>query len=262
MITEQRESSKEKINQALNKIIGLFKTGNVPEAVAIVTFPPLNVPMCRWSLGNRILAFGAGTSDARGYRQWQEVGRQVKTGEKAFFILAPRMVKKEEQEKDPEYFLAGFLAVPVFAAVQTSGEPLQYENNPLPNFPLLEKAKSWGIEVVTIPGQNYHFGYFQPDKNRICLATPQETIFFHELAHAAQYRIDGVLKREQDPKQEIIAELSAQVLALFVGTEIKSTLGNAYGYIFKYAQKEKRDIGKACLSVLGTVEKVLAEILS
>ena len=67
-----------KIHQALQGIIEKFQNGNIPKAIAISTFPIPNIPAAKWSLPNRTLMFIAGTRDARGYRQWQKVGRYVK----------------------------------------------------------------------------------------------------------------------------------------------------------------------------------------
>ncbi len=43
-------------------------------------------PSSKWSLRNRLLMLSAGTSDARGYRQWREVGRHVRAGSPRHFI--------------------------------------------------------------------------------------------------------------------------------------------------------------------------------
>src|SRR5437016_5817311 len=83
----------------------------------------------RWSLNNRLLAMIAGTSDARGYRQWQEVGRFVKGGTKALYIVAPKKFKKgevedaETGEKHAVFGISGFLAVPLFRFEDTDGKP-------------------------------------------------------------------------------------------------------------------------------------------
>ena len=46
---------------------------------------------------------------------------------------------------------------------------------------------------------------------------PEESVFFHELAHAAHEKVKGTLKAGQDPLQEVVAELSAQALCRMVG---------------------------------------------
>ena len=124
-------SDSEKAKACLSKIVDLFKQGNVPEALAVVTIPPqTNIPSAKWSLGNRILQFLADTSDARGFRQWQEAGRQVKKGSKAFHILGPKArtitEKDEKGDKIEKHIVMGFFAIPVFRAEDTDGEPLPY----------------------------------------------------------------------------------------------------------------------------------------
>ena len=72
------EIKAEKITSTLHNIIQLFEAGNVPEAIAIATFPRFDVPSSAWSLANRLLMMIAGTSDARGWQQWQMAGRYIK----------------------------------------------------------------------------------------------------------------------------------------------------------------------------------------
>ena len=84
------------VQEPLHNIIELFQTGQIPEAVAFATFPSCDVPCSHWSFANRLLCFFHHTEDARGYRQWQAVNRQVKKGAKAFHIIAPRLGKKKK----------------------------------------------------------------------------------------------------------------------------------------------------------------------
>src|SRR4030067_153556 len=110
----------EKVRQALERVVQRFKEGDIPEAIAYSMFPIPNIPASRWSLLNRTLMFISGTSDARGYRQWQEVGRHVKKGSKAITILAPRFIRKQtEEDEEAKSILVGFLSVPVFKVEDT-----------------------------------------------------------------------------------------------------------------------------------------------
>jgi len=98
----------------------------------------------------------AGHSDARGYRQWQEVGRHVKKGRKSFPILVPVMRKgtrknAETGEEEDYQYVAGFSSAPVFGLSQTEGDPLP-DTNPeiaawLENLPLLDVAREWDLSV-------------------------------------------------------------------------------------------------------------------
>jgi len=251
----------DKVKLALQSIVDRFEAGDIPEVIAYSTFPIPEIPAAKWSLLNRTLMFIAGTRDARGFKQWQDVGRHVKKGSKAITILAPRFVKKDRESREDEtMILAGFLTVSVFRVEDTEGDPLGYKEIQLPEFPLIEVAKSWGISVEAIPGNYRYFGYFSPGQNQISLATKEETVFFHELAHAAHEKVLGQLKRGQDWKQEIVAELSAAALCRLVGKGSKY-LGNNYRYIERYAEEAKLTAVQGCLKVMKDVENVLNLIL-
>ena len=60
-----------------------------------------------------------------GYRAWQELGRQVRKGERGLQILAPviRKVTPDNGEEE-ERRVVGFRVVHVFDIAQTDGEPL------------------------------------------------------------------------------------------------------------------------------------------
>jgi antirestriction protein ArdC len=254
----------EKVQTALRSIVERFENGDIPEAIAFSTFPIPDIPAAKWSLLNRTLMFIAGTQDARGFRQWREAGRHVKKGAKAITILAPRFIKtetlEEPKEEKEKKILAGFLAVPVFRVEDTEGEPLDYRQIELSDLPLIEVAKSWGISVTAIPGNYQYFGYFSQERKEIALASQEESVFFHELAHAAHQRILGQLKRGQDWKQEIVAELSAAVLCKIVGKTSKF-LGRNYQYIESYAKQVHLTAVQGCLKVMSDVESVLNLIL-
>jgi hypothetical protein len=249
----------DRIKNALYGILEKFQSGEIPEVIAIATFPPKNIPAARWSLMNRMLMYISGTKDARGFHQWLAVNRRVRKGAKANTIFAPRMVKQEINGRE-EMVLHGFLAVPVFKVEDTEGEPLDYEWQRLPALPLHEVAKSWGITVKAIPGNDRYLGCYRPERGQIELASKDESIFFHELAHAAHDRIGG-LSEEDSPLEEIVAELSAQALCCIVGKTSRH-LGNSYQYIDRQARKLDMSPLTACAQVLGEVEKVLNLILS
>ena len=244
----------------LREIIERFRSGDVPEAIALSMFPIPNIPAAKWSLLNRTLMFLAGTEDARGMKQWNPAGRRVKRGAKSFHIMAPRfkkVVKEETQEE--KLILTGFLLVPVFRVQDTEGKPLDYEAIQIPELPLLEVAWAWGISVKAIPGNYRYYGYYSGPRGEIALASPEKCVFFHELTHAAHDRITP-LKPGQDWKQEIVAELGAAVLCHLMGKR-GDNLGQHYRYIEKYAVKVRKAVPQACLEVFSDVEKVLGLIL-
>jgi len=253
-----------KVKSAIGSILRAFENGDIPEAITLAVHPTFDIPMCKWSLSNRLLAVLAGTVDARGYKQWKEVGRHVKKGTKSFVILAPRFKKSEPEvedgcDKEATLKLIGFVAVPVHRVEDTEGEQLAYEKLEVPKLPLLEVAEHWGIKTIAVPGSRTFFGSYGPRSKEIHLASPEELVFFHELAHAAHDRF-STLKGDKQWKQEIIAELSAACLCKLVGMSPEN-LGCSHRYISEYARMAKLNPHQVCLQVLRDVERVVNSIL-
>lgn len=247
-----------KAKEVLNSILDRFKSGDIPQAIAYSVFPAADIPSVKWSFLNRTIMFLHFTGDARGFRQWQRADRFVKKGAKAFYILVPSIKKLvDEKTNEEKQMLRGFLCKAVFRYEDTDGHPLDYEQIELPELPLMDRAREWGISIKAIPGNYKYYGYYSSERNKIALATKEESVFFHELSHAAHDKVKGGLKPGQDPLQEIVAELSAQALCHIAGKNSNNTLGNSYRYIEGYAKKIDLTPVAACLRVISEVEQVL-----
>jgi len=249
----------DKVKSVLDGIVEQFKTGDIPEAMTHSMFPIPDLPSSSWSLLNRTAMFVSGTIDARGYKQWREVNRYVKKGSKAVYILVPIFRKATDNNADDQ-ILTGFTAKPVYRSEDTDGEPLEYENIELPELPLISRAKEWGLSVRAVLGNYHYFGYYSQTNKEIVLASPDESVLFHELAHHADSLINGKLTKGQDPLQEITAELAAASLCRLVGKQ-SSSIGNSYQYIERYADKLNMSAHGATLKVLANTEKILDLIL-
>jgi antirestriction protein ArdC len=173
------------------------------------------------------------------------------------------MIKVEEKddEKEEKKIVRGFMLVPVFRMEDTDGKPLEYPELNIPEFPFIERAKEWGINVTAVSGNSYYYGAYSQTRKEIVLASPEESVFFHELCHSAHHRINGLLKAGQDWKQEVVAELGAIVLCKLMGKEPDKALGNGYSYISNYAEKAQLSPLTAVVKVLSETEKVLNLIL-
>ncbi|MCE2498900.1 MAG: hypothetical protein J4F28_07965 [Nitrosopumilaceae archaeon] len=83
----------------MEQFVGRMASGDLPAAIAkSCIHVDEDMPSSKWNRCNRILMMLSGTSDARGYRQWGEVGRHVRKGSRAVYILAPRIVKVSDKD--------------------------------------------------------------------------------------------------------------------------------------------------------------------
>jgi hypothetical protein len=81
----------------------------------------------RYSFGNLMLIMRQKPDASRvaGFQAWRKLGRSVRKGERALWILAPMTYKVTDRESgEDRYVVRGFKAVPVFDVSQTDGEVL------------------------------------------------------------------------------------------------------------------------------------------
>ena len=257
-----------KVHDATSRLLALWECGEMPAAIATLTIRRQSGdrPCDSWSLGNRLLVLLGGTEDARGFRQWEQVGRHVVKGARAIHILGP--IARKVADTDPDTgeptersIIRGFKAIPVFRLEDTDGEALQVPDCAPPVLPpLAEVAEAWGIKVAYRPdrGGGYH-GAYSPTTDRIELVTHAEATFFHELAHAAHRRLGGLTCSGQDPRQEIVAETSAATLCLMYG--LQGYAAPAAQYVAAYAGVSPDDAARSALKHLREIEATLELIL-
>lgn len=258
----QRAQTGDKVKDTINSILNSFKTGEALNIVTEAMNPSFIVPCANYSYNNRFIIMLHGTSDARGFYQWRSVGRNVKKGEHSFYILAPMMRKIKEIDKltgeeITKERITGFRAVPVFRAEQTEGKPLNYEAIPTPNFNFIDVAKSWGLEVKSVGNiRGGVMGCYSPSSKSITMYSPEEKVFYHELAHASHDRI-GKLKARTKEQREIVAEFSSVVIAKLLGIDAK--IGNTYAYLQNYSKGSK--VENAVLKMINDIMAVIDLIL-
>lgn len=188
---------------------------------------------------------------ARGYRAWmKEYNRQVKKGEKAIYILAPRKVKVKEYDEEQEEYIdkyvhQGFIGVPVFELCQTEGDPIPQDTKNR-NYRALQDLKMEEfIKQVNVPiriedminmngytdGKTITIGSHNSDLAGICT-------LFHELAHYnLHYNRDGDRLELYKEASRNLEELEAETVAFIVS----SCLGITNEYSMKYIIDWNRD---------------------
>jgi N-terminal domain of anti-restriction factor ArdC len=256
---QQKVSWRERASDELEKIVRLFSTTQLPDlcAKALVNSP--EEPSSNWSFGNQLLMLRAGTEDARGYRQWQDAGRHVRAGAKAFRILGPVFVKKRLERTEPNNddeidVLVGFRTIPVFRLEDTEGTelPAYKPRNPPP---LLEVAERFGMKVNYLRLSAGVYGMTDYERQVISLATEDWTVFFHELAHAIHRSYEPKTVHGQEPEAETVAQLVAATLARLYD---KPDDGFSWTYVAQQAKSASpQQVGRLCMRVLDRAKKVL-----
>jgi len=155
-----------------------------------------------------------------GFNKWKSLDRWVRAGEKAIPILAPMLVKQEDEDGIERQRLVGFKTVHVFDISQTSGEPLPHkpdwkspQKNEELNLKLIHFAESQGISVTfkNLPGEvqgRSKGGAIEIDLNA---GTP---VIFHEIAHEILHRV------EENQLTRAERELEAEAVAFCCGKHL------------------------------------------
>lgn len=185
----------------------------------------------QYSLFNQFLLMFAGASQVAGFRKWQELGRNVKKGEKAIWILAPyfkRVAAKgqEDKEEETEKVISGFFSVPVFDIAQTEGKEIDRNMttySPVSLTNLKAFAKCQGFSVKLQPLEISMGGFI--NKTNIVLnsnlgKTEHSGTIIHELAHGLlEHQKNGNIPREVKEQQ---AEVATYLVCKSLGIERKS----------------------------------------
>ena len=254
-----------KAETAAQDILTAFKQGAIPAAIKTIFINRKdNIPCRAWSWSNQIITILNGTTDARGFRQWEQVGRHVKKGQHAFYILAPLIRTIKNDDGTEKSFLFGFKAVPVFGIEQTEGVELPKTecNSFIDCLPFIEVARKWGLNVDCFNGrEGGHLGYYRKGQ-AIALGVKNIDVWAHELLHAADDRLGNLTERGQHYRSETVAEFGATVLLHMLGMEQESDKGGCWRYISSYCEREEKDPISVCMAVLKRVCDAIDLILT
>jgi hypothetical protein len=265
------EEKEQQVKDAARQVLSMLANDDLPLEIARTLIARRKgddpKPCLSWSIGNLMLMLAYGTKDARGYRQWQAVGRQVIKGAKAINIVAP--CTRTRTEKDPKtgeeekhVIVTGFRLQPVFRIEDTEGDPLpahDYAPDDLP--PLYTVAEAWSIAVdwaPVAPGPGQALGCYAEEigsgSSRIRLCTYDPDVFFHELGHAAFSRIKNGTEISEG-EEEVIAESCSMILCQLYG--YGQYLAHARDYLANYSGDAIRDVLKLFRLIEACVNAIL-----
>ena len=113
-------------DKAMEELISAVENG---ESQKLTAYLAMLGRFHRYSLGNVLLIASQrpGATRVAGYGTWQQLGRQVRRGEKAIRILAPVRIRRKgsiESNADDEEEVIAFRRACVFDVSQTDGKPL------------------------------------------------------------------------------------------------------------------------------------------
>jgi antirestriction protein ArdC len=195
----------------------------------------------RYSAGNVLLVLAQRPDASRvaGFRAWLALGRAVRRGEHAIWILAPMVRPRPGDDPDAEPRAGGFKWVPVFDVSQTEGEELPSVCRPLfgddgaADFArLVEVARLIGFRVEDHRFEGPTNGDCCHGARRIRVAagrSPRQRVktLAHELAHAVLH---------ETVEDRSVAELEAESTAFVVCQRLGiDTAEYSFGYVATWA---------------------------
>jgi antirestriction protein ArdC len=201
----------------------------------------------RYSFGNcQLIAYQRpDATQVAGFKSWQELGRQVRKGERAIRILAPMSVKeRDERGNETDERRTFFRAVPVFDISQTDGEPLaEAPREPITGDShagfvarLEHYARTLGYTVEREALESAG-GYCDAKRHRIVVSTNVDSanavvrVLVHELAHAL-----GVGYAEYGREvAEVIVETATVIVCGSIGLD---TSGESIPYITGWGEQD------------------------
>lgn len=232
----------------------------------------------RYSLSNLFLIWGQCPlfTLVAGYRQWKKVGRYVKKGSKAIWILAPMVSSKhvlkrivsdqkeeeETEEKDEQVkkYISGFFPVHVFDYSQTDGDELDIGNT------MVKGTNGLTLETVSdvfdIPvevKQGVADGWTDGKKiviNRRKNKSQEVACYLHEVAHI----LLGHLKEGERIDRDV-AELQAESVSYIVGQCIGIENEGSKFYLGRWGgDGGKEKLKEHSIKIVACADKILRKV--
>jgi len=215
----------------------------------------------RYSFGNVLMihAQRPGATFVAGYATWQQLGRQVRKGEKAIRIIVPmrRKVEGEDEAGDGRLF---FGTGAVFDVSQTEGDALPSVECPVLDGNegaelydrLLALASTEGLTVEIADSLDGEMmGYYQPQQRRIVVRRAAMRQMVKTAAHELAHHLGG--HRDSNADSETTAEAVAYVVLSHFGIDSGERS-------FPYVATWSRD-STVLKEALGSIQRLSAKII-
>ena len=193
-----------------------------------------------YSLFNQMLIVHQGGSFCQSFKQWKNLGRYVKKGERAhILVIFPYTYKKNSDTEDDiendEEIATYFGAGNVFDVSQTDGDQLHYEYN-VPDTSALDYFKIKKLFKIDISEKilKSERGYYQPLNHKIVIneiANNDDKLrtLFHELGHSILHPIECELSKS-------VKETEAEAVKAMVCSYLDLDYSLSDSYIAHYAK--------------------------
>ncbi len=208
-----------------------------------------------------------------GFRKWQQLGRQVRKGEKAIKILgySTQMITTTDPAtgEEVEDRVARFPVLSVFDVSQTDGDALPESTYRLPTgdgpHGALDRLTAWlgteGWTLRAVPLGEAMEGYTDHRRRIIATAaglTPAArlVVLLHETAHALLHDSDADYVAHRG-LCETEAESTAYVLANLLGLDVDAS---SISYIAGWSHAEPAVLTAAATNVLNAVNTIAAAL--
>ncbi|MEM9215665.1 MAG: ArdC-like ssDNA-binding domain-containing protein [Cyanobacteria bacterium P01_F01_bin.150] len=212
-----------------------------------------------------ILSQNPDATHCAGYRTWQQVGRQVRKGEKGLLILAPMVFKRGDDDDDT---YVRFKVTKTFDISQTDGEPLDEELPPSELiggdenlYGLLKRfsmERGVPVEEELCRGGSNGFCRYKVDGSpdfirvdpRRPLANRIKTLL-HEIGYSLMHTHEGYRTHTEKSRIELEAESFAFMMSNYFGID---SSGYSFKYLASWSEEDDpttaiQEIGKAIQTV-------------
>jgi antirestriction protein ArdC len=175
-----------------------------------------------------------------GFHTWRNLGRTVRRGEKAIWILAPMIYKKDQEHaEDSRAEIRGFKFVPVFDVSQTEGDELPSichrlsgddAHRHFDDLVAVARSLEFTVEEVQLEGaMNGRCSHVVRRIQIECRNAPTQNVktLAHELAHAILH---------ESVESRSLAELEAESTAFVVCHKLGvDSARYSFGYVASWA---------------------------